>query len=68
MALYCECPKNSKHNTYNFQFGGQNLDTVDEYKCLGIYLSKIGSFKVAKQHFAEQANKTLSHYWRKIKL
>ena len=57
---------NSKHKTYNFQFGGQNIDTVEEYKYLGIYLSKSGSFKVAKQHMAEQANKAL--FGRKVKL
>ena len=50
---------NNKHNAYNFQFSGQNVDTVDEFKYLGIYLSKSGSFKVAKQHIAEQANKAL---------
>ena len=58
---------NSKHKTYNFQFGGQNIDTVEEYKYLGIYLSKSGSFKVAKQHMAEQANKALFALLKKSK-
>ena len=56
-----------KHKTYNFQFGGQNIDTVDEYTYLGIYLSKSGSFKVAKQHMAEQANKVLFALLKKSK-
>ena len=59
---------NSKHNTHNFQFGGQNLETVDEYKYLGIYLSKRCSFKVAKQHIAEQANKALFALPKKSKV
>ena len=58
---------NSKHKTYNFQFGGQNIDTVNEYEYLGIYLSKSGSFKVAKQHMAVQANKTLFALLKKSK-
>ena len=49
------------------QFGGQNIDAVDEYKYLGIYLSKSGSFKVAKQHIAEQANKALFTLLKKSK-
>ena len=56
---------NNKHNAYNFQFSGQ-LDTVDKHKYLGIYLSKSGSFKVAKQHIAEQANKTLFALPKKV--
>ena len=59
---------NSKHNTHNFQFGGQNLETVDGYKYLGIYLSKSGSFKVAKQHIAEQINKALFALPKKSKV
>lgn len=58
---------NSKHKPYNFQFGGQNIDTVEEYKYLGIYLSKSGSFKVAKQHMTEQANKALFALLKKSK-
>lgn len=58
---------NCKRKIYDFQFDGQSLDMVDEYKYLGIYLSKSGSFKVAKQHIAEQANKALFALLKKSK-
>ena len=74
MALDCECPQNKspyifkqQKNILFLQFGGQNIDTVHEYKYLGIYLSKSGSFKVAKQHIAEQANKALFTLLKKSK-
>ena len=58
---------NNKHKTYNFQFGGRNLDAVDEYMFLGIYLSKRDYFKAAKPHIAKQVNKALFALLKKIK-
>lgn len=58
---------NKRRNTYTFKFDGQILEIVDEYKYLGIYLSKSGSFKAAKQHIAEQANKALFALLKKSK-
>ena len=43
---------NSKHKILPTWWA--NLGIVDEYKYLGIFLSKSGSFKVAKQHIAAQ--------------
>ena len=42
-----------------FKISGHTLEVVDEYKYLGIYLSKTGSFVAAKSHISEQANKAL---------
>ena len=53
----------------NVQFVFQNniLEVTDEYKYLGIYLGRSGSFVTAKKHIAEQANKALFALLRKIK-
>ena len=56
----------SKRKTYNFQFGGQKLEPVDEYKYFGIYLSKNGSFIAAKQSIAEKANNALFALVKKV--
>ena len=50
---------NSRTTKTTFKLEGQILENVNEYKYLGVYLSKSGSFKSAKQHIAEQANKAL---------
>ena len=52
----------------NVQFVFQNniLEVTDEYKYLGIYLGRSGSFVTAKKHIAEQANKALFALLRKI--
>ena len=53
----------------NVQFVFQNniLEVTDEYKYLGIYLGRSGSFVTAKKHIAEQTNKALFALLRKIK-
>ena len=53
----------------NVQFVFQNniLEVTDEYKYLGIYLGRSGSFVTAKKQIAEQANKALFALLRKIK-
>lgn len=43
----------------NFYLNGTKLEIVQEYKYLGIYLTKSGSFNTAKKYIAEQANKAL---------
>ena len=43
----------------NFYLNNTKLEIVQEYKYLGIYLSKSGSFNKAKKYIAEQANKAL---------
>ena len=43
----------------NFYLNNTKLEIVKEYKDLGIYLSKSGSFNKAKKYIAQQANKAL---------
>ena len=50
-----------------FKISGHILEIVEEYKYLGIYLSKTGSFVAAKRHIAEQANKALYALLKKSK-
>ena len=38
-----------------FYFNGHKLDTVSEYKYLGILLARSGAFAKAKTHIADQA-------------
>jgi hypothetical protein len=49
-----------------FKIGNTELEIVDEYKYLGLYLSKSGSFYRTKQHIAEQGNKAMFTLLRKI--
>lgn len=51
----------------HFTYGSQELEISDEYKYLGIVLSKSGSFLAAKKNIAEQANKALFSLMRKIR-
>ena len=50
-----------------FKISGHFLEIVEEYKYLGIYLSKTGSFVAAKRHIAVQANKALYALLKKSK-
>ena len=43
----------------HFYYDSYELEIVKEYKYLGIYISRSGSFNTAKQHISEQANKAL---------
>ena len=54
------------HNL-SFMFESQPIEIVSEYKYLGIYFSKNGSFTLAKKKIAEQANKAVFALLRKIK-
>ena len=49
----------SRKKTHVFTFGRHALETTNDFKYLGIYLVKSGSFNNAKKHIAEQANKAL---------
>ena len=44
---------------YNFVFNNQPLDIVNDYKYLGIYFSKTGSFYKCKHHISLQATKAM---------
>ena len=48
-------------------FNLQPIETVPEYKYLGIYFSKSGSFTLAKKKNRGQANKALSLVLKKTK-
>lgn len=58
---------NGRRRTYNFKFGDSNLETVKEYKYLGINLAQSGSFCKAKKSVAEQANKALFSLLKKAR-
>ena len=49
-----------------FYFKGEEIEIVNEYKYLGIYLSRSGSFLQAKRHLVDQANNALFALQRKI--
>ena len=51
-----------------FYFRNNKLDIVSEYKYLGIYLSRSGSYLNAKKHIADQANNAMSSLLRKIRI
>ena len=46
---------------------GDQIRCDDEYKYLGIFLSKKGSYTKCKRHFADQANKAMFGLLRKIR-
>ena len=43
----------------HFYYDGMELEIFKEYKYLGIYISRSGTFQTAKKYLAEQVNKTL---------
>ena len=51
----------------HFYLDRTKLEIVHEYKYLGIYLSRSGSFNTTKKYIAEQANKALFSLQRKIR-
>ena len=52
----------------HFLFKGKEVEIVPEYKYLGIYLSRSGSFLNCKKHIAEQANIAMFALLRKIRV
>ena len=51
----------------HFYFKGSEVEIVSEYKYLGIFLARSGSFLKAKKHIAEQANIAVFSLLRKIR-
>ena len=51
----------------HFFFENNEILIVNEYKYLGIILSRSGSFRSNKKHLAEQANKALFTLFKKIR-
>ena len=54
-------------NNQKFYFKGTELEVVNEYKYLGIFLSRTGSYIKTKKHIADQANKALYSLLRKAR-
>ena len=46
-------------NGYNFLINGSNIESVDSYKHLGIFISKTSNFKKPKKQLIYQADKAL---------
>lgn len=44
---------------YNFVFNNEPLEVVKEYKYLGIYFSRTGSFYKCKYHISSQATRAM---------
>ena len=57
---------NPKTN-YNFTLNSESLEIVSEYKYLGIYFSKGGSFLSTKTHIANQASRAMYSLIKKSK-
>ena len=55
-------------NNQKFYFKGNELEVVNEYKYLGIFLSRSGSYIKTKKYIADQANKALYSLLRKIRI
>ena len=51
----------------HFYINNKELEIVSEFKYLGIYLSRSGSFNAAKKHIAEQANKATFSLLKKVR-
>ena len=56
-----------KLKQYNFLLDGLNIEVTNEYKYLGIYFTRGGSFEKAKEHIADQANKAMFSLLKKIR-
>ena len=52
----------------HFTYKGKEIEIVTEYKYLGIYLAKSGSYLSCKKHIAEQANHAMFSLLRKIRV
>jgi hypothetical protein len=56
----------NKPSKYVFSINGHRLETVKEYKYLGVYFSSSGSFNNCKKHILSQANKALFQLFVRI--
>ena len=59
--------KGRKPNGILFKIGPSDIEIVDEYKYLGLYFTRSGSFIKAKKYISEQATKAMFSLLRKIK-
>ena len=50
----------------HFTYKGKEIEIVTEYKYLGIYLAKSGSYLSCKKHIAEQANHAMFPFLEKL--
>ncbi|MFI0460139.1 MAG: hypothetical protein ACH254_21345, partial [Candidatus Thiodiazotropha endolucinida] len=48
-----------RNKQHKFMFDGREVEVSNDYKYLGIYFTRGGSFNTAKKYIAEQANKAL---------
>lgn len=55
-----------RNKKYKFLFDGREVEVSNDYKYLGIYFTRGGSFSTAKKYIAEQANKALFSLPKKI--
>ena len=56
----------TKTSKYKFYINNQLLETVKEYKYLGVFFSSSGSFLNCRKYLVEIANKALFHVFTKI--
>lgn len=54
------------NNKYKFKLGQAMLETVSQYKYLGVYFSKSGSYLNARKHIVEQAKKAMYLLYTRI--
>lgn len=59
--------KGRPNKNYKFMYGDIAVDIVNEYKYLGIFMSRSGSFLTAKKHIAEQGSKAIYCLLSKIR-
>ena len=55
-----------RNKQYKFMFDSREVEVSNDYKYLGIYFTRRGSFNTAKKYIAEQANKALFLLLKKI--
>jgi hypothetical protein len=59
--------KGRNQNNNRFKIGNEVLEEIHEYKYLGIFFTRTGSFVKTKSYIAEQANKAMFSLLKKIK-
>ena len=47
------------HTNFNFTYGNQTIETIDNYKYLGVILNYNGSFKLALDNLRSQASRAM---------
>ncbi|MEW8546102.1 MAG: reverse transcriptase family protein, partial [Candidatus Thiodiazotropha sp.] len=59
--------KGRPNRNYNFVFNDKQLEIVNEYKYLGIFMSRSGSFLKTKKYIAEQGSKAMYSLLSKVR-